>query len=132
MSNDRSAVFAGGCVFLGLCLLCGGCGLGCIAGGIHYSDGYRDGQLQKVSEKGLVWTTTEAELALPGIRTVGDKVSNTFEFTVPTVAVRDQLSKVRADQLVRVHYQQYLFSPPWRGDTAYRATRIEVLDKQLK
>jgi hypothetical protein len=121
-----------GLVVVGGCLLaCGGCGVGLMKGGISYSSGYRDGHIQKFSHKGIIWKTWEGEMALPGLKMVGtgdsSQLSNVFEFSVLDDRTRADLEGVTAKDFVRVHYEQYFFSPPWFGSTQYRIVKIEKI-----
>jgi len=127
-----------GCLFLivigFICLTMFGCCGGWMIGGISYSDGHRDGFIQKLSRKGIIFTTTEGELAMPGLRTVGSgdnqKIANTWEFSVNNPEIVKQLEEVHANEMVRLHYKQYLLSPPWKGDTGYFIIRIERLKSE--
>lgn len=81
-----------------------------------YSEGTRDGVVLKVSNKGTIFKTNEAEMLLPGISTVGQSLSNNyFYFTVASQKTADELSAL-AGKNVRVHYVQYNSSLPWRGE----------------
>lgn len=115
----------------GICLSMFGCCGGWMLGGIPYSDGHRDGFVQKLSRKGLVWTTTEGELAMPGLRTTGSSddrgIANTWDFSVNDQDSAEQLEEIHANEMVRLYYKQYLLSPPWRGDTGYFVIKVERL-----
>jgi hypothetical protein len=106
---------------------------GWLSGGIHYSDGFREGRIQKISAKGIIWTTHEGEMALPGLRMHGSgddaQVSNTWEFSVNNPEIAKQLKDIHEDELVRLHYSQYLFSPPWKGNTGYFITKVEKVKR---
>lgn len=115
----------------GICLGVLGCCGSWMIGGIPYSDGHRDGFIQKFSRKGLVWTTTEGELATPGFRTAGSgdskRITNTWDFSVNDQESMEQLEEIHADEMVRLYYKQYLLSPPWRGETGYFVIKVEQL-----
>lgn len=81
-----------------------------------YSDGSREGVLVKISRKGNVFKTYEAEILQPGFRSgEGSVKANTFKFSVQDPDVAKQLEDV-SGQTVKVHYLQYRHNLPWRGD----------------
>jgi hypothetical protein len=128
MSKQDDNTILAGCGCLLIILLFIGVGIGWFFNGFHYSDGYRDGTVQKFSEKGIVWTTGEGELIQLGFRARNRKIeSNTFEFSVLDSAVAKGIEEVRAGEEVRLHYEQYLCSPPWKGSTQYRVWKVEKL-----
>lgn len=90
-----------------------------MVGGYEYSDGFRDGQLQKFSKKGLIWHTWEGELALPGFQ------SEAFSFTVSDNTVAEQLNNTKPGVHLRLHYKQKLVALPWNGSTTYFIWKIE-------
>lgn len=134
----RNSDAAHGCFYLfvlGLICSCfAGCGIGWLAGGLSYSDGYREGYVQKFSTKGIIWSTHEGELALPGLRPVGlgedQRLTNVWEFSVNDAELVKQIKELHQNELIRLHYKQYLCSPPWKGSTSYFITKIERIKKQ--
>lgn len=81
-----------------------------------YSDGSREGVLVKISRKGNLFKTYEAEILQPGFRAgEGSVKANTFKFSVEDPAVAQRLEDA-AGQTVKVHYVQYRRTLPWRGD----------------
>lgn len=83
-----------------------------------YSDGYREGILQKFSRRGNVFKTYEGELVLLGFgqrSNAGVVSSNYFYFSVNDKAIADSLNNCLGKS-VRLHYIQYRRSLPWRGD----------------
>lgn len=81
-----------------------------------YSDGSREGVLVKISRKGNIFKTYEAEILQPGFRSAEGAVkANTFKFSVQDRSVAQKLEDA-AGQTVKVHYVQYRRSLPWRGD----------------
>jgi hypothetical protein len=132
MSED----FKFGCVVVILCAVLllgvGGCSAGCsyIGNKIDYSDGYRDGIIDKLSIKGLVFKTTEGQMILDGFGSDGGTISNRiFLFSVKDDAVKKKLEAIPNGQRVRLHYHQVYSSWSPNGDTAYYATDVEVLKK---
>ncbi len=113
------------CVFLGI----GGCCA--VAGkGIPYSDGYRDGHIQKLSHKGILFKSWEGQLALPGLQAAADNtVSNVFDFTVDQKELVTEMQSLNATDYVRIHYDQRLFGSPLVSESSYFVTKIEKLEK---
>lgn len=83
-----------------------------------YSDGYREGVLQKFSRKGNVFKTYEGEIIQRGFGQVagGNFKAQYFTFSVVDMHVADSLENCM-DKRVKVHYIQYRRSLPWRGDS---------------
>lgn len=89
-----------------------------------YSDGSREGVLVKISRKGNLFKTYEAEILQPGFRSgEGSVKANTFKFSVQDAIVAQKLEDA-AGQTVKVHYVQYRRALPWRGDN-YDADNAE-------
>ncbi len=82
-----------------------------------YSEGYREGLLQKFSKRGNIFKTYEGELVLLGFgqRNSGVVNSNFFYFSVQGKNLADSLDKCMGKSM-RVHYVQYRKSLPWRGE----------------
>ncbi len=117
-------------VTFALCLMLlgiGGCGIACCnSGGFNYSDGFRDGELQKFSRKGYIWKTWEGELALPAWKSQGEQgLSNTFDFSVQDDGVQKELYAMKPGEKLRVHYRQKILTPPWKGSTGYQIYKVE-------
>lgn len=81
-----------------------------------YSDGYREGVLQKFSRKGNVFKTYEGEMIQLGFGQRGAVInSQYYYFSVDDVPLADTLEK-SLGKIVRVHYTQYRRNLPWRGE----------------
>jgi hypothetical protein len=82
-----------------------------------YSSSNRVGILRKFGPKGDIFKTYEGEIQQPGLRSVnpGELKSNDLSFSVTDVAVADSLDKCLG-KIVKVHYNQYHKSLPWRGE----------------
>lgn len=81
-----------------------------------YSEGYREGILQKFSRKGNVLKTFEGEIVQLGFGPRSGIInSNYFYFSVTSPEVADSLNNCLG-KVVRLHYVQYRRSLPWRGD----------------
>jgi hypothetical protein len=83
-----------------------------------YSDGYREGVLQKFSRRGNVFKTYEGEMIQMGFGArngSGTINANYFYFSVDDGAIADSLN-VCTGKLVKLHYTQYRRTLPWRGE----------------
>jgi hypothetical protein len=133
MKNSNANI---GCVVVSFFLLSllsfvifGGCyGLSCAT----YSEGYRDGTIQKVSDSGIIFKTTESEMVLGGMVMEEGNASGTFNrekfyFTVSDPEVKNQIVQLKTGQKVRLHYVQTLVHWHPRGNTCYFATSVEIL-----
>ena len=91
-----------------------------------YSDGYRNGLLQKLSHRGNVFKTFEGELVLSSV-TSTTKValaSEKFYFSVPNDSIAKILQNYEGKE-VKLHYQQKNGSLFWRGDSEYLVDGVE-------
>ncbi len=111
-------------IFIGVCLIC--TPIGCVGcANVSYSDGFRDGTLQKFSKKGIIWKTWEGDLALDSFRKTENGVTNLWQFSVKDDQLVNQLLSLPDGQRVRLHYDQKLTTVPWRSETTYIITKIE-------
>ena len=85
-----------------------------------YSEGYRDGILQKFSYRGTLFKTYEGEIILSTITSTKDVTlaSEKFFFTVSDKTVAQQFSQLEG-RLVVVHYTEKKGVLFWRGDSKY-------------
>lgn len=82
-----------------------------------YSDGYREGILQKFSRRGNVFKTYEGEVVQLGFgpRSSSALNANYFYFSVADEALADSLEKCLG-KVVKLHYRQYRRNVAWRGE----------------
>lgn len=81
-----------------------------------YSDGSREGVLQKFSRKGNVFKTYEGEMIQLGFGQRGAAInSQYFYFSVNDVTLADSIEKC-IGKIVKLHYTQYRRNLPWRGE----------------
>ena len=116
---------------LGL-LVCFSCCGGCVVtDGPLYSEGHRDGRVQKFSYKGVFRKSHEGELALAGFKKNGDDLGNVWEFSVEDgeKGVIEELDSLGADEPVRLHYHQKLWFSPFHYSTSYRVWKVERLNR---
>ncbi|MCS6969330.1 MAG: hypothetical protein RMJ44_12255 [Cytophagales bacterium] len=110
----------------------------CLAGAVwyayfaSYSEGFRVGRVMKISRKGIFFKTWEGQLNVEGI--LSDKlgsVSSTWEFSVEDSRpeVIQAINKAMdANKRVKLYYEEKFYTYPWRGDTKYLITKVEILD----
>jgi hypothetical protein len=97
-------------------LLLGACAFGYWKYCFVYSDGNREGLLNKFSTKGTIFKTNEGELLLPGVVPGMNQLSNNYFYFSTTDPKVTAILKDAAGQKVKVHYMQYNTALPWRGD----------------
>jgi len=87
---------------------------------ITYSEGYRAGQLVKISHKGVVFKTWEGEVSQ------GVSEAQIFHFSVEDneKEVIKALQDLQGKQ-VRLTYKERFKTFPWLGDTKYYVTKVE-------
>jgi hypothetical protein len=92
-----------------------------------YSEGYRAGLLQKVSNKGNIFKTYEGELILSSVesKTNVALASEKFLFSIDDEKVALQLEQLQGKYVV-VHYHEKNGVLPWRGDTRYIVDSVRV------
>ncbi len=127
-------------VFLVLLLLA-------VAGSLYYfsvgdySEGFRAGTVIKLSRKGIVFKTFEGQLNLGMVLSEGNsginqtEISNLWEFSVlrGDTAVRADLERViLSGRRAKLHYEEKFVKLPWRGDTRYVVTSVEVLPEDRR
>jgi hypothetical protein len=94
-----------------------------------YSEGVRSGVIYKVSKKGFIWKSTEAEMNLGGMSADanGQVMVNTFRFSVRDEAVRKAIEEAsNSGKRVTVHYHQYGIRPA-QIDTKSVVDKVEYI-----
>lgn len=84
-----------------------------------YSDGYRSGQLVKISRRGVIFKTYEGTLNLSP-----NGMMTAWEFSVKNGKVASELEGLEGKQ-IRVHYLQRYQTFFWQGDTEYIVDGVE-------
>ncbi|MNS05167.1 hypothetical protein [Edaphocola aurantiacus] len=83
----------------------------------RFSDGQREGVLQKFSRKGNVFKTYEGEILMSGFGRVGGNFqAQYFYFSVEDPKVVATMEQNIGKNVI-IHYNQYRKSLPWRGET---------------
>ncbi len=90
-----------------------------------YSNGYRSGELIKITHKGLIFKTWEGEISQ------GVSESQHFSFSVEKSenVVIQQLKDLQG-QHVKLSYKERFATFPWLGDTKYFITKVERTGNQ--
>lgn len=128
MENEEKIAGCVGCFFV-LLVIFAVIGSGFVGCDSTYSNGFRDGYVQKFSSKGIVFKSWEGELALPGMSRSGDKLSGVWEFSVDDPVLIQELENISPDELVRVHYRQILKNAPAFHSTDFRVISIEHIKR---
>lgn len=84
-----------------------------------YSDGYRSGQLIKISRRGVIFKTYEGTLNLSP-----NGMMTAWDFSAKNGEVSRKLEGLDG-KLVRVHYVQRYQKFFWQGDTEYIVDGVE-------
>lgn len=95
---------------------------------VHFSEGYRSGELIKISNKGVLFKTWEGEISQ------GVSESQRFVFSVEDKEeqVIDLLKEMQGKE-VNLTYIERFGTFPWLGDTKYFITKVEIVkDNQLE
>lgn len=106
-------------------------GRGCISlcGGFNdsYSDGVRQGELLKVSLKGILWKSGEGQVKLSefGLKTGNVNMGNIWEFSCRDINLISRLRKAIGKN-VKLSYKQWLIGPA-QISTVYEITAVEIL-----
>ena len=90
---------------------------------VRFSEGYRSGELVKISNKGLVFKTWEGEMSQ------GISESQRFIFSVEDkdVEVIETLKKLQGKQ-VSLTYIERLGTFPWLGDSKYFVKEVDLVE----
>lgn len=91
---------------------------------IPFSEGYRAGELTKISKKGVVFKTWEGGISQ------GVSESQLFEFSVQKnqEAVIALLKDMQGQQVKLTYIERYA-TFPWLGETKYYVTKVEDTKK---
>lgn len=92
---------------------------------VPYSQGYRDGEIQKFSHKGFVRKSYEGDLASVGSSRSTQAIGNVFHFSVKDRKIAKMLQDLPPFTRVRLHYNEYLWT--FNVSTTYLITKVDVL-----
>lgn len=88
---------------------------------LSYSDGYRSGQLVKISRRGVLFKTHEGTLNLSP-----NGMMTAWEFSVKNAEISKKLQDFEGKQ-VQVHYLQRYQVFFWQGETEYIVDGVELV-----
>ena len=89
-----------------------------------YSTGTRDGFLTKVSDKGVIFKTHEAQIQVGTGQMAA--LQEPFEFSIKDDAVFQDIQSLLGER-VRIKYSQWLIQPFRHGGSDYECTSVELL-----
>ena len=97
---------------------------------VNYSDGYRVGQVIKLSHKGYLFKTWEGAMDLGYLQQdpQAGVATRIWDFSVDEsdVQVRKDIdSAIAGNYKVKLYYKEKLFRLSWRGDTQYFVYKVE-------
>lgn len=92
-----------------------------------FSEGYRSGELIKISRKGMLFKTWEGELSQ------GVAGAQIFKFSIldRDKKVIEQMKELQGEY-VKVTYEEHYKTFPWWGDSNYFVTEIVKEDSPFK
>ena len=97
----------------------------------EFSTGVRSGIVVKISQRGVLFKTSEGQLNLQSFGAVkkeGNQLSEVFEFSV--VGSEENIYQILQDvsltgERVSLHYVERYAKLPWRGDTKFFVEKVE-------
>lgn len=123
-----------GFVLIGLLI-----GIATIGSSVQYSEGYREGTLQKLSYRGFFWKTWDGEVALWGFggkhgeKLGQNQISNVWAFSLKdpkAEQTKEFVSQINDNSMnstkVRLYYNEYLTALPWQGSSSYFVNKVVV------
>lgn len=92
---------------------------------LTFSEGFRAGELVKISHKGVIFKTWEGKLS----QGISEELQ--FEFSVEDhqKQVIEDLKNYQGKK-VKLTYKERFGTFPWLGDTKYYVTKVEVTKEQ--
>ena len=117
------------CVFLpvgiGLVGFLIGIPLACATGGMipDYSNGVREGYITKLSKKGVIWKTWEAEMQIGSGEM--SALQSPFAFSIKDDEMAESVRK-NLSKKVTLEYRQWLLMPYQIGGSGYEATALTL------
>lgn len=90
-----------------------------------FGEGVRNGELNYVVYKGVIFKTYEGKLIQTGFRNKDGQglQSNTFEFSVVDKDLAEKLMR-ESGNVLELHYKEYFGKLPWRGHSKYVVDKI--------
>ena len=96
-----------------------------------FGEGVRNGELNYVIYKGVIFKTYEGKLIQTGFRSSDGKglQSNTFDFSVVNKELAEKLMR-ESGKVLKLHYKEYKGRLPWRGHSKYVVDAIESIEEK--
>lgn len=100
-----------------------------------YDEGVRAGTMLRISKKGVMFKTYEAQLNLETFGSLkgASPIKESFEFSVEPGRedlVKELEAVALSGERVNIHYIKRYVAFPWRGDTKYFARKVERVTHQ--
>jgi len=86
-----------------------------------YSDGYREGYITKVSQRGVVFKTFEGQMQIGTGQQAA--LQEPFEFSISDPDMAEFVESYLGEK-VRLKYKQWLIMPYWVGSSGYDIVEI--------
>ncbi len=96
-----------------------------------YREGVNSGAINYFQREGFIFKTYEGKMIQTGYNSSNKKASiqsNEFKFSVKDQAVADELMR-HTGKTVQLHWQYYLGTLPWRGNSNYIVDKIEYIQE---
>jgi UDP-2,3-diacylglucosamine pyrophosphatase LpxH len=94
---------------------------------VTFSEGYRAGELIKISKRGVLFKTWEGRLS----QGVSEEQQFNFSVQKSDTEVLEQLKEFQGKK-VRVTYIERFGTFFWLGDTKYYVKKVEIVDEDKK
>lgn len=91
---------------------------------LTFSEGYRAGELVKISNKGVIFKTWEGKLS----QGISEELQFNFSIEDKNEQVIEDLKNLQG-QRVKLTYKERFGTFPWLGDTKYFVTKVERTER---
>lgn len=98
-----------------------------------YSEGVNEGDINYFQREGFIFKTYEGKMIQTGYNSRNSNAtiqSNEFKFSVVDDKVAEELQASSGRQ-VKLHWQRYLGTLPWRGNSQYVVTKVVASQKKI-
>ncbi len=87
---------------------------------LTFSEGFRAGELVKISNKGIIFKTWEGKLS----QGISEELQFEFSIEDKNIQVIEDLKNLQGKR-VKLTYRERFGTFPWLGDTKYFVTKVE-------